>query len=225
MLGIETSSRRGSVALVEDGRAVAARVHQASSAHGERVLPLIDELFAETGWPRTSLDRVAAGIGPGSFTGVRVALAIAQGIGLGLGRPVVGVGSLRAMCREAPAENAGRRCAVLDARREELFCAIYAADGTECVAPCLVRVAAFGEWVSGLADPPSLVLGEAVPDGLPALHVFRSELTDLPHAIAVARIGGEAAEPLTVPEPLYVRPPDAIRPKPVRSPLSSNEPQ
>ncbi|MEB2323652.1 MAG: tRNA (adenosine(37)-N6)-threonylcarbamoyltransferase complex dimerization subunit type 1 TsaB, partial [Sorangiineae bacterium] len=122
VLGIETSAAaRGTVALAEGGVRLAEASHEVRSAHAELMLPLIARLLAEAGWARGSLDRLAVGVGPGSFTGVRVGIALAQGIALGLGVPVVGVPSLAAMARAAPPHVSGLRVPLLDARRGEVF--------------------------------------------------------------------------------------------------------
>jgi tRNA threonylcarbamoyladenosine biosynthesis protein TsaB len=222
VLGIETSSRRGTIALLEGSVPVATRVHDASSAHGEHALALVEEGLALAGWTKSSLDRIAVGIGPGSFTGLRVGLALAQGIGLGLQRPVLGIGSLRAMCRGAPAEAVGLRCALLDAGRGELFAAVHDARGVEVAAPRTVAPGDLAAWLAGLGVECTL-LGEAgAAAGLP---VYRSDLTDLPHAVCVALLAGELTELEAPAEPHYVRAPDAIRPNLPRSPLSSGEPR
>ena len=220
VLGIETTSRRGTVALLENGKVVSTRVHDSSSSHGEVMLPLVGELFAETGWARTALDRIAVGTGPGSFTGIRVGLALAKGLGLGLDRPVLGIGSLRAMCRGVPADLPGSRCAVLDGRRDELFVGVYEIDGTQVQEPRILArreadsLAAFGRS-SGV------LVGEVL-EGLPGLRVFRSELTDLPHAIGVALAGAEFVEGDAPADPFYLRPVDAI-PSGAGSPVSSKQ--
>ena len=90
VLAVETSSPRGSVALLEGGRLLAEKSHEQPNSHAEQILPLIRELLAEAGFAPSSLDRIGTGIGPGSFTGLRVGIALAVGIGLGLDRPVVG---------------------------------------------------------------------------------------------------------------------------------------
>ena len=125
VLAIETTTRLVSVALVEGGQVILERAHDRPKQSAERLLPLIAELLSEAGWPRTSVERLGVSVGPGSFTGVRVGIACAQGLSLGLGVPLVGVSSLRAMARAVPASVAGVRCAVLDARRAEVFAAGY----------------------------------------------------------------------------------------------------
>lgn len=224
VLGIETSSRRGTVALVEGGSVVLSLTHDASSAHAEQLLPLVEQALGAAGWPRGSLDRVSVGTGPGSFTGLRVGIALAQGIGLGLVRPVLGVGSLRAMCHGVPAALRGLRCALLDARRSEVFIAVHEEGGAEVVAPRTLPREGLAAFVSTLGAE-RIVLGEVVAElgELPGV-AHRSELTDLPHAACVALLGSELDEAGALPEPVYVRPADAIRPNLPRSPLSSGEP-
>jgi tRNA threonylcarbamoyladenosine biosynthesis protein TsaB len=222
VLGIETSSRRGTVALVEEGRAVAALGHEVPSGHAEHVLGLVDQVLAEAGWAKTGIDRIAVGVGPGSFTGIRVGIALAQGIALGLGRPVLGVGSLRAMCRSVPDELDGTRCAMVDAHRNEVFCAEYAANGDEVRPPLAVRRDEAGAWLAETRGPFVLVGEIAAVPGI-ALTPFRSEVTDLPHALGVARIGSVLSPEGATADAVYARAADAIRPNLPRSPLSSGK--
>jgi tRNA threonylcarbamoyladenosine biosynthesis protein TsaB len=126
VLGIETSTTLASVALVENGQVVIERAHPRPKQSAERLLPLIAELLSETGWRRGSIARLGVSVGPGSFTGLRVGIACAEGLALGLGVPLVGVTSLRTMARAVPEAVPGVRCAVLDARRGEIFVAAYA---------------------------------------------------------------------------------------------------
>jgi tRNA threonylcarbamoyladenosine biosynthesis protein TsaB len=219
VLGIETSSRRGSVALWEDGRTVTSRAHEQPHAHAEQMLPLVNAVLAEAGYSRGSLDRIAAGIGPGSFTGLRVGIALAQGIALGLGRPLAGVPSLRSMARAVPAAISGARCAVVDARRGEVFFALYAPEGSELGRAAAVPRESALTRIAEIASGAEIVLvGEAAAE-LGGRTIFRSEESDLPHARWTAEIGAEvdiAAAPAT---PLYVREPDAIKPDLPPSPL------
>ncbi len=223
VLGIETSSRRGTVALADGGRIVAALGYEESGTHSERLLPLIEQVLSDAGWPKSTLDRLAVGTGPGSFTGIRVGLALAQGIGLGLGRPVVGVGALSAMSRGAPPGLPGLRCALVDARRGELFAALHDPSGREIRAAEAISRGNLAGWVAAGTDEPFVILGE-IAAGLEDVPTFRSDLTDLPHAQCVALIGAEL-DVLDAPaEALYVRPPDAIRPTLSRYPVSSGTP-
>ena len=218
ILGIETSSRRGSVALVEDGRLVAAHSHERPNAHAEELLPMLTRVLEEADWSRTSLDRIGVGVGPGSFTGVRVGIALAQGISLGLGIPALGVGSLRSMARGVPAEVPGARFSLLDARRGEVFGAVYAEDGAEVVAPCaLARDSALAQLVQTAEVASRVVIGEAAEAA-----TYRAMDTELPHAHWTAVLAGEAPEDGPRAEPMYVREPDAILPDLPPHPLANN---
>jgi tRNA threonylcarbamoyladenosine biosynthesis protein TsaB len=217
VLGIETSSRRGSVALVEQGRLVHTAMHERDSSHAELILPLIAELLAQAGWTKSSLDRVAVGVGPGAFTGIRIGIALAQGIGLALGRPVFGVGSLEAMAAAVPRDLPGLRCALLDARRSELFVGVYSPEAVEIAAPGAVGRDGLHSWLEEIAPEPRLIVGEIGAE----LGAYRSPETDLPHALWTARIGELRSEEHARAEPRYVRDAGATLPELPPSPFSS----
>lgn len=212
---METSSRRGSVALVEADQVVSLRIHHELNRHGERMLPLVEELLAEAGWAPSSLDRVGVGVGPGSFTGLRIGVALAQGIALGLDRPVVGVSSLQAMAFAAPPTDVPT-AAVLDARRDEYFVAVFASDGTELLGARTVGQSGAEQALVELVGGPVRVVG------LPAVswsNGFQSDVTDLPSATATARLAA-LLDPAEHPAlPAYVRAADAIKPNLPPSPL------
>jgi len=121
VLALETSAEMGSVALL-DGESVSERIIPSPRQQTETVLPHIDTLLAEAGIGLAALDAIAFGRGPGSFTGLRVATAVAQGIGVALGIPLLPVSSLAAI-----AQGLWRRHEVaqslicVDARMGELF--------------------------------------------------------------------------------------------------------
>jgi tRNA threonylcarbamoyladenosine biosynthesis protein TsaB len=220
VIGIETSTLRGSVALAESDGPVAAASHEQPNAHAEAILPLLERVLAEAGWPKSSIDRIAVGVGPGSFTGLRVGIALAQGIALGLGRPIVGVGSLCAMARAVPASVAGHRVALLDARRGEVFAAAYAEDGAElAAAAALPRETALAKLARRVAGPRVLV-GRVARELAGAESPFASEPTDLPHATWTALIGAELV-PGAAAEPLYIRDAGATRPSLPPSPFGT----
>jgi tRNA threonylcarbamoyladenosine biosynthesis protein TsaB len=127
LLAIETSTEACSVALVH-GDEIIARSELAPRRHTELVLPMADALLAEAGLGRHALDAIAVGRGPGAFTGVRLGVALAQGMALALDRPVVPVSSLAALALEAP-ENEAATLAIIDARMGEVYAACYRRDG------------------------------------------------------------------------------------------------
>ena len=217
ILGIESSSRRGSVALLDKGRLVASLDHEATNQHAERLLPLIEQLLAEAGWPKSSLDRLGVGVGPGSFTGLRAGIALAEGLSLGLDRPLCGVGSLLAMAHGALSEALGPCCALLDARRDELFAAVYTDRYTEVRPPIALPIPHLAEFLQSCGAV--RVVGEVALDLPHGLSHATSPWLDLPHARWVAALAGELDEASFPPEPQYVRGIGATLPSLPRSPL------
>lgn len=126
LLAIETATESCSVALVH-GQTIVARSELAPRRHAERVLPMADELLAEAGIGKHALDAIAVGRGPGAFTGVRLAVSLAQGMAMALDRPVIPVSSLAALALEAPEDDAAI-LAVIDARMGEIYAACYKRD-------------------------------------------------------------------------------------------------
>jgi tRNA threonylcarbamoyladenosine biosynthesis protein TsaB len=222
VLGIETSTRRGSAALLDGGRVLLALDHDKPNAHAEALLPLVGRLFAETGAAKSSIERVAVGIGPGSFTGLRVGIALGEGIALGADVPLVGVGSLEAMAR-AVANVERPRVALLDAGRGELFVAAYSAAGAELVAPCAVALAEVRERVLDLdALRGAIVVGEGALALSGGLDIARGPELDLPHARFVATLGGDRDPARSPPDPIYVRGVGATLPNLPPSPLGED---
>lgn len=185
------------------------------------MLPLVEGVLAQAGWDKRSLTRIAVSIGPGSFTGLRIGIALADGMSLGLGIDVVGVESLAAMAAAVPPDVPGVRCALLDARRNEVFFAAYRADGSTVVdAQPVARESACAELEHLRATSAIVVVGEVAAE-LGLAHVLRSNEADLPHAILVARLGAAAPVPTEPVQPKYVRGPNATLPDLPPSPLAA----
>ena len=212
LLAFETSTEACSVAVYVDGQ-VHERFEVAPRRHTELALPWAEALLAEAGIARSQLDAIAVGRGPGAFTGVRLAIAVAQGIALALDLPVVPVSTLAALAMRAGGE---RRVAAIDARMGEVYLGTFArqADGGLCaladevvVAPDLAILPEAGGWIG-------VGTGFAAADG--ALRArFGDRLLEvdaavLPHAADVATLAalafarGEAQAPERI-EPAYLR--------------------
>jgi tRNA threonylcarbamoyladenosine biosynthesis protein TsaB len=202
-LAFESSSRRGSVALLEDGRLIGSLEHEEPNSHAERLLPLAERLLAEAGWPKASLDRLGVGVGPGSFTGLRAGIALAEGLSVGLDRPLIGIGSLLAMAHGALMERPGPCCALLDARRSELFAAVYAEGQRELRAPVALPIEDLPEFLRESAAVS--VVGEVAASLAHGREWLRGPTLDLPHARWVAALAAELDEAQFPPEPRYVR--------------------
>lgn len=136
LLAFDTSTEYCSAALYLSGQLLV-REELAGQTHSDRLLVMLRELLSEAGVSLSQLDALAFGEGPGSFTGLRIACGVAQGVALGAGLPVIPVGTLEAL---AEANGADRVLACLDARMGELYCAAYQrSQGTwsELIAPLL----------------------------------------------------------------------------------------
>lgn len=206
VLGIETSTSRAGAALIENGHAISTRTCERKSQSAEQLLPMIDELLASAGWSRQSLDRLGVSVGPGSFTGLRIGIACAQGLSLGLGVPLVGVTSLRAMARAVPESIPGIRCPLLDARRGEVFAAAHQAGpaAAELLAPLAVAATSARSNLETAVSAPIVWIGGGLElAGIGAS--FRSPETDAPSASAVGQLA-EVLDPSEHPAlPVYVR--------------------
>lgn len=121
ILALETSTEYCSVALWQDGNVVN-RCELVGQRHSELLIGILDRLLHETGVKLTELDGIAFGAGPGSFTGVRIACGVTQGLALGADLPVVGVCTLQALAQAAGHDKV---IAALDARMGEIYHAVY----------------------------------------------------------------------------------------------------
>ena len=121
ILALETAADPGSIALWLDGKVVA-RSCPVSGSNSETLLPLAEATLRESGLAFADLDAIAFGSGPGSFTGLRVACGVAQGLAVARGLPLLGVGTLAAMARASGGE---RVVVALDARMGEVYAGYF----------------------------------------------------------------------------------------------------
>jgi tRNA threonylcarbamoyladenosine biosynthesis protein TsaB len=170
---------------------------------------------AAGGWSR--IEAIGVGVGPGSFTGLRVGIATARGLGLSRGIDLRGVGTLAALGRGLDARGAAIRLPVLDARRGEVFAAAFGADGGPLLEPLVCAPGELVDRLAGLGGP-FLCAGSGavrfrqelagqgveIPDDADPAHRIAAR-----HVCALAAAGvGAEAEPAA---PNYLRPPDAER--------------
>lgn len=125
ILAIDTSTEMCSVALMM-GNTVYTRDAIAPRDHTKKILPMVDEVLKEAGVTLQELDALAYGRGPGSFTGVRIGIGIAQGLALGAELPMIGISTLAAMAQQAYRQTgASQVAAAIDARMSEVYWAQY----------------------------------------------------------------------------------------------------
>jgi len=225
LLALDTATENCSAALLIDGRLLT-REEELARGHAERILPMIDDLLGEGGVGLRGLDAIAFGRGPGSFTGVRLAASVTQGLAFGAGLGVVAISDLRALAQRAFDEDARVRRALVcnDARMREVYWGCFErasdglalASGPERVGPpgSVELPPAWGEVAGlgrGFAAYPALraLAGVAVPEAWDRL---------LPRAAEVARLAAPdlAAGRLLAAEaavPVYLRD-DVARPPP-----------
>lgn len=146
IVAIDTTSESGSLALIENGSLLEEVPVWSTEGFGHVLFPQLELLLSRHGWSPSDVDCYAAAAGPGSFTGVRVGLAAIKGLGESLGKPVVAVSNLQAVAWHGTAL---LRAAVLNARRGEVFGALYSAS---LQAVLLERVQGFSAWVDTLPD-------------------------------------------------------------------------
>ncbi|HEX7992094.1 MAG TPA: tRNA (adenosine(37)-N6)-threonylcarbamoyltransferase complex dimerization subunit type 1 TsaB [Stenotrophomonas sp.] len=215
LLAFETATEACSVALYVDGQ-VLERFEVAPRRHAELSLPWAEQLLAEAGIARSELDAIALSRGPGAFTGVRLAIAIAQGIALALDRPLLPVSTLQALALRAPTD-APRVLACIDARMGELYAARYLRDADGelqlqerelLVAPEAVQLPADDSVWAGVGT--GFAAGEGVLSARLQSRLSSADAQALPSAADVLKIAvpamlrGEAIAPELV-QPAYLR--------------------
>lgn len=223
VLGIETATAFGGVALVSDaGELLGEITLRNHESHSERILPALAWLLATLGLPLRGIAAVAVSQGPGSFTGLRAGIATAKGLAFSLGVPLFGVPTLEALAANAPPVDAPV-CAVLNARRGEVFRAFFRSspagprrlgqDGLIPIGPFAAEIPA-GCLVIG--EPPGALAGLLQPG---AAVLFAPPHLNHPRAAAVAFLGSAAHRESRNSElatllPRYLRPCDATAARP-----------
>lgn len=211
LLAFDTATPLVTVALHDGHSVVVELTSDERMKHGEQLAPLIEEALRRAGVDRHQLTSIAAGVGPGPFTGLRVGLVTARTLGLVLGIPVRGACSLDVLAVEAAALEAvdGEFAVATDARRKEVYLASYDAGGARLDGPVVGKPAVLA------TDRP--VVGEGA-DLYPE-HFPHATGPRRPSAGWLARAVVERRLELSGPDPLYLRRPDAATPG-VRKPVS-----
>jgi tRNA threonylcarbamoyladenosine biosynthesis protein TsaB len=210
ILALDAAGAACSVALWRDGVLAAHRRLPMTRGHAEALMPLVLEVLAAGRMEFAALGMIAVGVGPGSFTGIRIALAAARGIALAAGLPVVGVDSFSAVAAGLPAEPRRGRALliVIDSRREALFGRYYDAD----LVPLGDALALPGAEL--LARRPAgglLIAGDGAGLLPAAAEVCLAQGETAVDAAAIARLAA-AGQAMAAPRPLYLRPPDVTLP-------------
>ena len=223
ILALDTSMGACSAAVLRaDGaaRRLEARHVEMPRGHAEALMPMVDEVLAKTDTLAQDLDVIAATVGPGSFTGVRIAIAAARGLALVTQAKLFGADSLSVIARAAllaGAKPQGPFAVAVDARRGMLYLGLYdegarTLEGPRQIAPD-DALAGRPEGVALTVGSGAGLLAEAAAAQGRALHITLESLQ--PDAVALAEIAFERGETCAVLRPLYLRPPDAKPQAPV----------
>jgi tRNA threonylcarbamoyladenosine biosynthesis protein TsaB len=212
VLGLDTALAACSVALIEGDGVLAALHETGPRGQAERLLPMTLAVLAKAGVGFAGVDRIGITIGPGSFSGIRIGLAAARGLAAVLNRPLVGIGTLRAIAAGVPANlRAGRVvAAAIEARRGDAYAQVFDENLVPLGEPVLLAKAEVARSFGGrdvvlAGDAAGAVRGLA-PN--PARFIIAPG-TGNPDAVAVARLAARDPAPdrAQPPRPLYLRPP------------------
>ena len=195
ILGIDTSTPIGSVGLIEGGSFVAEHTLNITQAHSSRLMPAIDQVLKWGNLTVHDLDACAVGIGPGSFTGVRIGVGTVKSLCYAIKKPIIGVSTLEAIAYNLRYTN-GLICPILDARRAEVYGAVFHGGATlerRCEDLCLSieellnRVESSAVFVGDGLD----TYAEAVRERFGADAIFADSTFNVPRGTNIARIGRE----------------------------------
>jgi tRNA threonylcarbamoyladenosine biosynthesis protein TsaB len=219
VLGIETATRTGGVAIVSELGVLAEYTLNIEVTHSERLMSTVDRVLRDTGLPMASIEGFGVSIGPGSFTGLRIGLSTVKGLAFTTGKPVAAVPTLKALAWNTPHARCPV-CPILDAKKKEVYAALYRQEGMDLIRELpesVLPIAALAEIIAGevlfTGEGSRLFAGE-----IERLFGARALLAPLaatvPSAASVAEIAlmmlqrGQHADPDAL-SPLYIRRPEA----------------
>lgn len=139
ILGTDTSTKAAACALYEDGKIICEYTLNINNTHSEKFLPLIEQMLRDTSHNYEDIDVFACGLGPGSFTGIRIGVATIKGLCASLGKKAVGVSSLEALAYNAFGFD-GVIVPTFFARADEVFCAVYESNMKEVMPPSVMTI-------------------------------------------------------------------------------------
>jgi len=214
VLAIDTALGACSACILQAGDAepLARESIPMERGHAEALLPMLDRVASQVEGGFESLDRVAVTVGPGSYTGLRVGIAAARGIGIAADIPVIGVATLSAFLAPLMAgDKRGLYTAAIDAKHGQIYVQAVATGGRVIIPPSLMGIR---DAIRLLGSGPILVSGSAAPilaaeARMQGVDIQVDEAALFPDIAWVARLGAIADPTQALPKPLYLREPDA----------------
>ncbi len=219
ILGIETATMTGSIALMEEGRLISEYTLNMKTTHSSRLMPALDIILKDSLIDKSDIDGIAVSIGPGSFTGLRIGLATAKGLALGLNKPLIGVPTLDALAYNVPYVSY-QVCPILDAKKKEIYTCLFHYESETLVRKSHYQVISPLALIE-LIHEKTIFIGDGIDaygsilkERLGELAIFAPKAQRLPRASVIAELGmsklisGEVMD-IFLSEPLYVRSADA----------------
>ncbi|MBM4340068.1 MAG: tRNA (adenosine(37)-N6)-threonylcarbamoyltransferase complex dimerization subunit type 1 TsaB [Deltaproteobacteria bacterium] len=220
VLGIDTSTRCGSVGLMDEEKVISEYLLNIPVTHSESLLETIEYLLKEAHCSMDKLDGWAISLGPGSFTGLRIGVSTIKGLAYATQKPVAGVSSLDVLASQI-SPTPYLICPVLDARKGEVYTAFYRYDETNLLQRQSDYLAMKPEALVKNVKEKIILIGDATKtydsffrDSLSSFALLPSPSLHLPHGSTVARLGGDLLRKgvsldLKFFTPIYVRPSEA----------------
>jgi len=217
VLGLDTATWTAAVGVARDQVVLAEDIEPTSRSHVTSLPGLVERVLARAGLGIRDVQGIAVSIGPGSFTGLRIGLGLAKGLAFAGGLPLAAVSTLEALAHVAGATPGQTVCAALDARKREVYAALFDVDADGEVQRRSADMALAPDALAAALPAGTVLIGDAAaayPDVLGPGLIVRPFTTHHPRGGTVARRGarslaaGEAVDVGTV-EPLYVRPSEA----------------
>ena len=201
ILGIDTSTPIGSVALIDGENLVAEHTLNIVQAHSSRLMPAIDRVLKWGNITADALDGCAVGIGPGSFTGIRIGVATIKSLCYALDKPIVGISTLEAIAYNLRWTN-GVVCPLLDARRSEIYGAVFegGAEWQRLSEDLCLPIDAFLDQLDTHASPNCPInfvgdglatYGDAIRERLGERALFAEAIFNVPRGATIAHLGAQ----------------------------------
>lgn len=222
ILAVESSALTASVAVCEDSFPIASMTLQTGHTHSDTLLPMVEQLLAHAGLSVQEIDLFAVPTGPGSFTGIRIGVSLIKGLAFNSGKPCVGTSSLEGMAYNLYGFS-GILCPVMDARRNQLYNALFRFEGDKLIrltedrlipaSTLAEELAAYHESVILTGEGSAILRNETV---APIHYIEPSPLMATQNAVGVAQLAlreytaGRAVNDSEL-LPVYLRPSQAER--------------
>lgn len=214
ILGIEAATPVAAVAVVTEGKVLAERMVNNRRTHSVNLLPMIRDILSDANINKNNLNGIAVSVGPGSFTGLRIGMSTAKSLAQVLNLPVIGIPTLEALAYPLTG-HAGLVCPILNARKSEVYAALYRSIGLEqsCLLPAFAaeptklaqKLLTYDEEITFLGDG-VIEYKDTLRNHMNGRARFAPECSSIPRGAAVAELGLRLIESGTIQSPYTLLP-------------------